>query len=60
MVDEAQLLIALPGPIHIIAGVAGSKTCADLGLVARGEMFHAMAEQPADLIERVAFVAAAA
>jgi len=40
--------------------VAGVEATADLGLLALGEMFHAVPEQPADLIHRVVLVAAAA
>jgi hypothetical protein len=60
MVDGAQLLVALPARVQLIAGVAGVETCADLGSLAPGEVLCAMAAQPADLIERVVFVAAAA
>ena len=41
-------------------GSPASRQAADLGLLALGEVFHAVAEQPADLVERVVFVAAAA
>ena len=60
VVDGAQLLVALPGHVHLLAGLAGVETCADLGLLALGEVLYAVAEQPADLIKRVVFVAAAA
>jgi hypothetical protein len=38
-------------------GVAGVEAAAELGLLALGEVFDAVAEQPADLVERVVFVA---
>jgi hypothetical protein len=53
LVDGAELLVALPGQVHLICGVAGVEAVADLGLLAFGEVFHAVAEQPADLIQRV-------
>jgi hypothetical protein len=37
--------------------VAGVEAAAELGLLALGEVFDAVAEQPADLVERVVFVA---
>jgi hypothetical protein len=44
VLDRAKLLIALPGHVHLLGGVAGAKACADLGLLARGEVFDAAAE----------------
>jgi hypothetical protein len=55
VIDDAQLLVALPGHVRPIAGVTGVETCADLGLLALGEVLCAVAEQPSDLIERVVF-----
>src|SRR5215213_440246 len=60
VVDGPQLLIALPGDVDLVPRVAGIKAAADLGLLMLGEMLHTVAEEPADLIERVVFVAAAA
>jgi hypothetical protein len=57
---EPELLVALPGQVHLICGVAGVQACTDLGLLLLGEVFHAVAEQAADLVPRVVFVAAAA
>jgi hypothetical protein len=37
--------------------VAGVEAAAELGLLVLGEVFDAVAEQPADLVERVVFVA---
>ena len=41
-------------------GVAGVEAVGDLGLLALGEVLDAVAEEPADLVERVVFVAAVA
>ena len=60
VVDGAELLVALPGDVHLVARVARVQAMADLGLLLFGEVFHAVAEQPADFVERVVFVAAAA
>jgi hypothetical protein len=49
--------VALPGHIHFILWVAGVEAAAELGLLALGEVFDAVAEQPANLVERVVFVA---
>jgi hypothetical protein len=46
VVDGAQLLAALLGHIHLIAGVARIQTCADLGVLALTEMFNTAAQQP--------------
>jgi hypothetical protein len=43
-----------------VARVAGVEAAADLGLLTLGELFHAVAKQSADFVERVVFVAAAA
>jgi predicted ester cyclase len=53
VVDGAELLVALPGPIHLIGEVAGVEALPDLGLLLLGEVFRAVAEQPANLIERI-------
>ena len=60
VVDGAQLLVALPGKIDFPVGVAGVEAPGELGLLALGEVFHAVAEQPADLVQRVVFVASVA
>ena len=60
MVDGAELLVALPGDVDLVARVAGVQAAGDLGLLLLGEVFHAVAEQPADLVQRVVLVAAAA
>ena len=60
MVDRAELLVALPGQVHLPVGVAVLEAVGDLGLLAFGEVLHAVAEQPADLVERVVLVAAVA
>jgi hypothetical protein len=60
MVDGTELLVALPGHVHLIYGVVGIEARADLGLLALGEMFHPVAEEPADLIQRVVLVTAPA
>jgi hypothetical protein len=60
VVDGAQLLVALPGKINFPDRVAGVEATVELGLLALGEVFHTVAEEPADLIQRVVFVAAAA
>jgi len=44
VVDGAELLVALPGQVHLICGVAGVEAVADLGLLAFGEVFYAVAE----------------
>jgi hypothetical protein len=51
---------AISRPFAGAAWVAGVEAAADLGPLALGEVFHAVAEQPADLVERVVLVAAAA
>ena len=58
VVDGAELLVALPGDVHLVARVTRVQAMADLGLLLLGEVFRAVAEQPADLVERVVFVAA--
>jgi hypothetical protein len=60
VVDRAQLLVAPPGKINFSDRVAGVEATVDLGLLALGEVFDAVPQQPADLIQRVVFVAAAA
>jgi hypothetical protein len=46
VVDGAELLVALPGHVHLILWVAGVEAAAELGLLALGEVFDAVAEQP--------------
>ena len=53
VVNGAELLVALPGQVHLILWVAGVEAAAELGLLALGEVFDAVAEQPANLVERV-------
>jgi len=53
-------LVALPGDVHLLVRVARVQAMADLGLLLLGEVFRAVAEQPADLVQRVVLVAAAA
>jgi len=48
VVDGAELLVALPGQVHLILWVAGVEAAAELGLLALGEVFDAVAEQPAN------------
>jgi len=60
MVDGAELLVALPGQVHLPSRVAGLQAGGDLGLLTFGEVFDPMPEQPTDLVERVVFVAAVA
>jgi hypothetical protein len=60
VVDGAKLLVALPGDVDFVGRVAGVEAGGDLGLLLLGEVFHAVAEEPADLIERVVFVTASA
>jgi hypothetical protein len=60
VVDGAQLLTALPGHIHLSCGIAGIEASADFCLLLLGEVLHAVAQQPADLIKLVVFVAAVA
>src|SRR5215217_4870427 len=50
IIDGAELLMALPGKINFAGRVSGIEACTDLGLLTLGEMFCAVAEQPADLI----------
>ena len=44
VVDRAKLLVALPGQVHLILWVAGVEAAGDLGLLALGEVFDAVAE----------------
>jgi hypothetical protein len=44
VIDGAELLVALPGQVHLICGVAGVEAVPDLGLLAFGEMFDAVAD----------------
>ena len=60
MVDRAELLVALPGQVDLCVRVAGVEAVADLGLLLVGQVFGSVAEQPADLVERVVLVAAPA
>jgi hypothetical protein len=38
VVDRAELLVALPGDVDLVARVAGIEAGADLGLLALGEV----------------------
>src|SRR5215213_2451381 len=58
VVDRAELLVALPGEVDLSVRVAGVQAGGDLDLLLVGEVHHAVAEQAADLVERVLFVAA--
>jgi hypothetical protein len=57
VVDRAELLVALPGQVDLTVWVAGVQAGDYLGLLLVGEVLHAVAEQAADLVERVVFVA---
>ena len=50
VVDGAELLVALPGDVHFVARVTRVEAMVDLGLLLLGEVFHGVAEQPADLV----------
>jgi hypothetical protein len=52
VVDGAEVLVALPGQVDLILWVAGVLAVDDLGLLLRGEVFHAVVKQAADLVER--------
>jgi hypothetical protein len=56
VVDGAELLVALRDHVDFAVGVAGLQTPGELGLLPLGQMLHAVAEQAADLVERVVFV----
>jgi hypothetical protein len=49
VVDRAELLVALPGQVDLGGRVGGVEAGGDLGLRAFGEVFDAVAKQPADL-----------
>jgi len=44
VVDRAELLVTLPGDVHLILWVAGVEAGGDLGLLAFGEVLHTVAE----------------
>jgi hypothetical protein len=44
VVDRAKLLVALPGQAHLILWVAGVEAAGELGVLALGEVFDAVAE----------------
>jgi hypothetical protein len=56
VVDGAELLVTLPGHLDFAVGIAGLQTLGELGLRASGQMLYIVAEQAADLVERVVFV----
>ena len=56
VVDGAELLVTLPGHVDFAVGVAGLQTLGELGLLAFGQMLHTVAEEAADLVERVVLV----
>jgi hypothetical protein len=60
VVDGAELLVTLPGQVDFAVGVAGLQTPGELGLLAFGQMLHTVAEEAADLVKRVVFVASVA
>src|SRR5829696_8334573 len=60
VVDGAELLVTLPGHVDFAVGVAGLQTPGELGLLAFGQMLHTVAEEAADLVKRVVFVASVA
>src|SRR5215207_7482944 len=60
VVDGAELLVTLPGQVHFLVGVASLQAAGELSLLTLGEALDAVAEQPADLVERVILVAAVA
>ena len=60
LVDRAELLVALPGQVDLPVGSPASRHGVELGLLAFGEVLDAVAQQPADLVERVVLVAAPA
>ena len=60
VVNGAQLLIALPSQVHLICGIAEVEAVVDLGPLLVGDVFDAVPEEPADLIEGIVFVATAA
>jgi hypothetical protein len=51
-------VVALPSQVHFSVGVASLQAAGELGLLALGEALDAVAQQPADLVERVILVAA--
>ena len=61
MVDGAELLVALPGQVDFAVGVAGVEApVLSLACWRVGEVLDAVAEEAADLVERVVLVAAVA
>src|SRR5215203_4210982 len=60
VVDGTELLVALPGQVHLLGRIAGVEAGDDLGLLLVGEVFDAVAEQPTDLVERVLFMTTSA
>jgi hypothetical protein len=60
VVDRAELLVALPGQVDLCPRVASVEAVADLGMLLVGQVFYSVAQQAADLVERVVFVAASA
>ena len=60
VVDGAELLVTLPGHVDLAIGLAGLQTPGELGLLAFGQMLHTVAEEAADLVKRVVFVASVA
>ena len=60
VVNGAELLVALPGQVHFAVGVAGLQAPGELGLLALGEALDTVAQQAADLVERVVLVPAVA
>ena len=59
-VDGAQLLVAGPGELDLASRVSGVQAGGEPLLLAVGQVFGAVPQQPADPVERVVLVAAAA
>jgi hypothetical protein len=60
VVDAAKLLVALPGQVDLAVGVAGLQTPGELGLLAFRQVLDTVAEEAADLVERVVLVGSVA
>jgi hypothetical protein len=58
VVDRAEPLVAVPGDGELPAGVAVGQAGVEAGELAGGEVLGAVAQESADLVERVVAVAA--
>jgi hypothetical protein len=58
VVDRAELLVALPGHVHLTVWIPGLQATSEFGLLPLRQVFDTMPQDPADLIERIVFVAA--